>query len=55
MEDKELIIANEILNLLKLRKFHLSPLIGIFETDDCIILVIQKAEAGNMKDYIKKQ
>ena len=53
--DGELIVKNEIINMEKLRKYHLSPLIAIYETNDCIILVMQKAEAGNMIDYIKMQ
>lgn len=54
-EDTELIIINEIINLQKLRKYHLSPLIGVYETDDCVILILQRAEAGNMIDYLKMQ
>lgn len=36
----------------KLKKYHLSPLINIYESDDCIIFVLLKAEAGNMIDYL---
>lgn len=38
-----------------LRKFKLSPLIGVYESSDCIILVLQKAEAGSMLDYLQSQ
>ena len=55
MEDGLLVIMNEIKNLEKLRRYHLSPLMGVYETDDCVVLVEQKAEAGNMIDYIKMQ
>lgn len=47
-------IINEILNLEKLRKFNLSPLIGVYETNDCVIIVMQKAGAGNMINYLQE-
>lgn len=47
------IINNEIMNLEKLRKYKLSPLIGVYETNNEIIIVMQKAEAGNMMDYLQ--
>jgi calcium/calmodulin-dependent protein kinase I len=47
------IIKNEITNLEKLRKYKLSPLIGVYETEEMIIIVMQKAEAGNMLDYLQ--
>lgn len=36
-------IINEILNLERLRKFNLSPLIGVYQTHDCVIIVMKKA------------
>lgn len=48
------IVENEISILERLRKFHISPLIGIYETEDCVILVLLKAEAGNMLNYLCK-
>ena len=42
------------MNLEKLRNFKLSPLIGVYETDDCVIIVMQKAGAGNMKGYLQQ-
>lgn len=53
-QDWVMVIMNEILNLEKLRKFKLSPLIGVYETDDCIVIVMQKAGAGNMREYLQQ-
>jgi calcium/calmodulin-dependent protein kinase I len=47
------IIYNEITNLQKLREFKLSPLIGVYETEESVIIVQQKAAAGNMMNYLR--
>lgn len=37
------IIENEICILEKLKKYHLSPLINAYETEDCVVFVLLKA------------
>lgn len=46
-------LFNEIDKLERLRRYNLSPLIEVYEAQDCIILVMQKAEAGDMVSYLQ--
>lgn len=46
--DEIQILKNEIVILEQLRHWQLSPLIEVYETPDCVVMVLRQASAGNM-------